>query len=70
MNIFFVINDEIITPQLTGTILPGITRRSVIELGKHWGLKVTERRIEISEIVEKHPEEALSIIRNWMYQET
>ena len=50
MNIFFVINDEIVTPQLTGSILPGITRMSVLELGKHWGLKVSERRISIDEV--------------------
>ena len=52
MNIFFVINDEIITPQLTGTILPGITRRSILELGRHWGLKMIERRITIEEVVQ------------------
>jgi len=51
MNIIFVINDEIVTPQLTGSILPGITRMSVLELGKHWGLKVTERRISIDEVL-------------------
>ncbi len=52
MNIFFVINDEIVTPQLTGTILPGITRMSVLELGKHWGLNMRERRITIDEVVD------------------
>ena len=51
MNIFFVINDEIVTPQLTGSILPGITRMSVLELGKYWGLEVSERRITIDEIL-------------------
>ncbi|MEC9361431.1 MAG: branched-chain amino acid aminotransferase [SAR324 cluster bacterium] len=51
MNIFFVINDEIVTPQLTGSILPGITRMSVLELGKYWGLEVSERRIPIDEIL-------------------
>ena len=51
MNIFFVINDEIVTPQLTGSILPGITRMSVLELGKYWGLEVSERRIHIDEIL-------------------
>mgnify|MGYP001368103367 FL=1 len=49
MNIFFVIRDEIVTPQLNGTILPGITRLSVLELARHWGLKVSERRISIDE---------------------
>ena len=51
MNIFFVINDEIVTPELTGSILPGITRMSVLELGKYWGLEVSERRIPIDEIL-------------------
>ena len=51
MNIFFVINDEIVTPQLTGSILPGITRMSVLELGKYWDLEVSERRIPIDEIL-------------------
>ena len=35
MNIFFVIDNNIVTPLLTGSILPGITRMSVIELGKN-----------------------------------
>ena len=51
MNIFFVIDDSIVTPMLTGSILPGITRMSVIELAKHWGLHVEERRITIDEIL-------------------
>jgi len=54
MNIFFVIDDEIITPELNGSILPGITRKSVIELAKHWGQKVTERKISIDEIMDAH----------------
>jgi branched-chain amino acid aminotransferase len=54
MNIFFVIDDEIITPELNGSILPGITRKSVIELAKHWGQKVTERKISIDEIIDAH----------------
>jgi hypothetical protein len=47
MNIFFVIGDEIVTPALQGSILPGITRDSVLQLGRMWGLKATERRIGI-----------------------
>jgi branched-chain amino acid aminotransferase len=54
MNIFFVIDDEIITPELNGSILPGITRKSVIELAKHWGQKATERKISIDEIIDAH----------------
>ena len=52
MNIFFVIDDELITPMLTGSILPGITRDSVITLAKKWGMKCTERKISIDEVVE------------------
>jgi len=51
MNIFFVIDDEIITPMLNGSILSGITRDSVISLAKKWGMKVTERRISINELI-------------------
>lgn len=50
MNIFFKINDEIITPPLSGSILPGITRESVITLIREWGLKVCERKITIDEV--------------------
>jgi branched-chain amino acid aminotransferase len=51
MNVFFKINGELITPELTGSILPGVTRSSVIQLAKDWGLKVTERRITVDELV-------------------
>jgi branched-chain amino acid aminotransferase len=54
MNIFFVIDDEILTPELNGSILPGITRKSVVELAKHWGDKVAERRISIDELMQAH----------------
>ena len=50
MNIFFKIDDEIITPELNGSILNGITRRSVIQVAQDWGMKVTERRISIDEV--------------------
>jgi branched-chain amino acid aminotransferase len=52
MNIFFVIEDEIVTPELNGSILPGITRDSVIRLAKHWNDKVSERKISIDELME------------------
>jgi len=51
MNIFFRINDELITPPLTGSILPGITRDSVLRLTKDWGVKVSEKRITIDEVL-------------------
>lgn len=49
-NAFFKIGDEVITAPLTGTILPGITRDSVINLLKQWGIKVTEKRMTIDEV--------------------
>jgi len=49
-NAFFVIDDEIITAPLGGTILPGITRNSVIQLLKEWGMNISERRLTIDEV--------------------
>ncbi len=50
-NIFFVIGDELITPPLAGTILPGVTRDSVIKLAGYLGTKVMERPISIQEVI-------------------
>ena len=52
MNIFFKIDGKIVTPMLNGSILPGITRNSVIALCKDWGLDVEERRISVDELIE------------------
>jgi len=50
MNVFFVTKDgHLLTPELTGTILPGITRMSVLELAKEFDLTPIERRIEVQE---------------------
>lgn len=50
-NAFFMIGDEVITAPLdSGTILPGITRNSVIQLLRSWGVKVSERKLSIDEI--------------------
>lgn len=54
MNIFFVIDGELITPMLNGSILPGITRDSVITLAKKWNIKVSERKISIDEVINAH----------------
>ena len=54
MNIFFVINNELLTPNLSGSILPGITRDSVITLAKKWGMPVKERKIAIDEVFDAH----------------
>jgi branched-chain amino acid aminotransferase len=50
MNIFFLLNDRLVTPALTGTILPGITRATVMDLAADLGLPVVERQITIHEI--------------------
>ncbi len=50
MNIFFKINGKLITPQLNGSILPGVTRDSVLTLARHWNLPVEERKISVDEI--------------------
>jgi branched-chain amino acid aminotransferase len=55
MNIMFVIDDELITPPLDqGSILPGITRDSVLQLGREWGMKVSERGVSIDEVLDAH----------------
>jgi branched-chain amino acid aminotransferase len=52
MNIMFVIDDVLVTPTLSDSILAGITRDSVIQLAKHWGVKVEERKISVNELIE------------------
>ena len=52
MNIFFRIHDQLITPKLSGSILPGVTRDSVIQLAEHWGIPVQERPIDIYEVID------------------
>ncbi|MBC7466904.1 MAG: branched-chain amino acid aminotransferase [Bdellovibrio sp.] len=54
MNVFFVFDDEIVTPALNGSILPGGVRDCVITLLKHFGLKITERELSMNEVVESH----------------
>lgn len=53
MNIMFVINGKLITPSIErDTILPGITRASIVHLARHWGMDVEERRISVNEVSE------------------
>ncbi len=54
MNIFFLMGDKLVTPNLTGSILPGITRYSVISLAKKWGMNILERKISIDEVFKAH----------------
>jgi branched-chain amino acid aminotransferase len=51
MNIFFRLGDEVVTSPLTGSILPGITRDSVIRVLDKWGVKVSERLFSIDDVV-------------------
>ena len=52
MNIFFKIDGKIVTPMLNGSILPGITRNSVLQLCRDWGMEVEERRISVDELIQ------------------
>lgn len=60
MNVMFVIDGEVITPELNGSILSGITRMSAIELLRDAGYKVTERKISIQEIADAASEGKLN----------
>ena len=51
-DVMFVINNTLITPSLSGTILPGITRNSVLTIAKDWGYNVEERQITVTEVIE------------------
>merc|ERR1719226_259327 len=66
MNLFILLRNkdgsqELVTPPLdTGVILPGVTRRSIVEMVSTWpGLQVTERRITMKEVMEAHSEDRL-----------
>ena len=54
MNVFFVIGDTVVTPELNDTILEGVSRASVITLLQEQGIKVEERKLSIDEIVDAH----------------
>ncbi|MFC7063570.1 branched-chain amino acid aminotransferase [Halobacillus seohaensis] len=56
MNIFFKINGEVVTPELNGSILKGITRMSIIELLKKWDIPVVERKISVEELYKAYEE--------------
>lgn len=51
MNVMFKIGGEIVTPKLTGSVLPGITRKSCIEILKDWGYTVNERLLSVDELI-------------------
>lgn len=51
MNMMFVLNDTLVTAELSGSILPGITRDSILVLAREKGIKVEERRVSIDELI-------------------
>ena len=53
MNVFFVIDGVLTTPSLDGSTLPGITRKTVIELARSFGIEVQERKLAIEEVFSK-----------------
>jgi branched-chain amino acid aminotransferase len=59
MNIMVRIGDEVVTPPLGGTILPGVTRDSALTLLRKWGIAVSERQISIDDVVHAHKRGAL-----------
>lgn len=54
MNLMFVMDDILITPATSDTILAGVTRDSVIRLARDWGMMVEERKVSIKEIFAAH----------------
>lgn len=52
MNVFFVIDGKVVTPALNGSILPGITRRTVLEAARQFGYETEERQIAIDELAQ------------------
>src|SRR5262245_2690645 len=56
MNVFVVLGDRVVTPQLSGTFLEGVTRDSVLVLLRERGFDVEERRVAIEEVVAAHRE--------------
>lgn len=51
MNVLFVIDDTLITPAVSSTILDGITRNSIVEIARHWGMSVEERKVSVKEVI-------------------
>jgi branched-chain amino acid aminotransferase len=59
MNVFFKINGKVITPELQGSILSGVTRNSAITLMESWGYETIESRLSIDEVYKAHSENKL-----------
>jgi len=61
-NIFFVVGDDLVTPPLSGSILSGITRNSVMRLAESWGINVLEKQLSIDELLSLNAEGTLKEI--------
>ncbi|WP_273124669.1 branched-chain amino acid aminotransferase [Bacillus weihaiensis] len=59
MNIFFKINGEVVTPEINGSILEGVTRNSIIQMLKYWNIPVKEKRISMEEVYDAFKEGVL-----------
>ena len=59
-NIFFLLKDALVTPPLSGSILPGVTRKSVMQLAADWGIPVEERPVPIEEVIDGIRSEGLA----------
>jgi len=60
MNIFFVLREELVTPPLSGSILPGVTRDSVLALAREWKIPVAERPVSVEEVIRGAEDGSLS----------
>lgn len=56
MNVFFNIDGELVTPDLGDSVLPGVTRNSILQLLKSWDIPTVERRLSVEEIFTAHRE--------------
>ncbi len=52
MNVMFVIDNVLVTPELSDSILAGITRDSVLQMASAWGMKTEERKVSVKEIID------------------
>lgn len=51
MNVMFVIDEKLVTPAVSSTILDGITRKSIVEIARNWGVEVEERKVSVEEVI-------------------
>ncbi len=52
MNFMFIIDGKLVTPAVSDSILDGITRKSIVQIAKDWGMEVEERKVSIAELIE------------------